>query len=150
MSVWKGNFNGNTCFSFSSAYHGHLTSIIDISPYKFDRIGDKKPWVHVASLPDGYRGKYRLSDADLHNVDKQRELAQAYANEVRDIVDKIKASGKHLCAFYMESLESCGGQVIPPPGYLERVLEWAFIKQFYTSNFCLQNCTLRWRPCRVR
>ena len=34
------------------AYHGHLTSLIDISPYKFDRpSGDgKKEWFVICSL----------------------------------------------------------------------------------------------------
>lgn len=32
-----------------SAYHGHLTSLIDISPYKFNLPGGsgKPEWVHV-------------------------------------------------------------------------------------------------------
>ena len=40
------------------AYHGHLTNLVNISPYKFDRpSGDgKKKWVHVAPVPDSYRG----------------------------------------------------------------------------------------------
>lgn len=34
-----------------SAYHGHLTSMIDVSPYKFNLPGgpDKPDWVHVVS-----------------------------------------------------------------------------------------------------
>lgn len=34
-----------------SAYHGHLTSMIDVSPYKFNLPGgpDKPEWVHVVS-----------------------------------------------------------------------------------------------------
>lgn len=36
----------------SSAYHGHVISLIDISPYKFDHPGGegKPDWVHVVSL----------------------------------------------------------------------------------------------------
>src|SRR6266702_3701185 len=46
------------------AYHGHTNTLIDISPYKFDGPGGrgKKPWVHVAPLPDDYRGAYRRGD----------------------------------------------------------------------------------------
>lgn len=37
--------------NFRSAYHGHLTSMIDISPYKFNQIKNgKKDWVHVVRL----------------------------------------------------------------------------------------------------
>lgn len=36
---------------FSSAYHGHLMSLIDISPYKFKKMGHaKKDYVHVVSV----------------------------------------------------------------------------------------------------
>ena len=36
---------------FNSAYHGHVISLIDISPYKFNhKGGEGKPdWVHVVS-----------------------------------------------------------------------------------------------------
>ncbi len=46
------------------AYHGHTTALIDLSPYKFNGPGGggKKPWVHVAPLPDDYRGPYRRDD----------------------------------------------------------------------------------------
>lgn len=34
-----------------SAYHGHLTSLIDISPYKFNQLENgKKEWVHVVRM----------------------------------------------------------------------------------------------------
>lgn len=37
--------------SIDGAYHGHLTSMIDISSYKFKKMngGKKKKWVHVVS-----------------------------------------------------------------------------------------------------
>lgn len=40
------------------AYHGHLTNLVNVSPYKFALpSGDgKKNWVHVAPVPDSYRG----------------------------------------------------------------------------------------------
>ena len=41
-----------------------------------------------------------------------------YANEVKDIIDKLQAEGKSPGCFIAESLQSCGGQVIPPPNYL--------------------------------
>ena len=39
------------CCSYS-AYHGHVISLIDISPYKFNHPGGegKKDWVHVVSF----------------------------------------------------------------------------------------------------
>lgn len=37
--------------SFCSAYHGHLSSLIDISPYKFHQLGqcEQSQHVHVVS-----------------------------------------------------------------------------------------------------
>lgn len=40
---------GTEVIVLAHAYHGHLVSTIDISPYKFDRMGNKKDWVHVVS-----------------------------------------------------------------------------------------------------
>lgn len=34
-------------FFLPSAYHGHLSSLIDISPYKFRDLDGQKEWVHV-------------------------------------------------------------------------------------------------------
>jgi 4-aminobutyrate aminotransferase-like enzyme len=46
------------------AYHGNTTTLIDISPYKSDGPGGggTAPWVHVAPLPDLYRGAFRRAD----------------------------------------------------------------------------------------
>ena len=46
------------------------------------------------------------------------DLGKKYANEVKDIIDKLQAEGKSPGCFIAESLQSCGGQVIPPPNYL--------------------------------
>ncbi|XP_041971066.1 alanine--glyoxylate aminotransferase 2-like isoform X2 [Aricia agestis] len=103
------------------AYHGHLTSMIDVSPYKLNLPGgpDKPEWVHVAPVPDVYRGKY-ISPRDS---DSEEELGKMYADEVGKICDEVKQKGEGVCAFIAESLQSCGGQIIPPKGYLERVYE---------------------------
>ena len=47
-----------------AAYHGNTTTLVDISPYKFNGPGGEgaPPWVHVLPLPDTYRGKYRRDD----------------------------------------------------------------------------------------
>lgn len=39
--------NYNQLFFYTSAYHGHLKSLIDISPYKFRKLTGQKEWVHV-------------------------------------------------------------------------------------------------------
>ncbi|XP_074068328.1 5-phosphohydroxy-L-lysine phospho-lyase isoform X2 [Macrotis lagotis] len=85
------------------AYHGHLSSLIDISPYKFRSLEGQPEWVHVVPLPDTFRGPYREDHPEPEN---------AYAAEV-----------KQIAAFFIESLPSVGGQIIPPAGYFQKVAE---------------------------
>ncbi|XP_061441408.1 ethanolamine-phosphate phospho-lyase [Rhineura floridana] len=98
------------------AYHGHVSSLIDISPYKFNQLGKegKKEFVHVAPSPDTYRGKYREDHLDP---------ASAYADDVKKIIEEAQRKGRKIAAFIAESMQSCGGQVIPPAGYFQKVAE---------------------------
>jgi 4-aminobutyrate aminotransferase-like enzyme/Ser/Thr protein kinase RdoA (MazF antagonist) len=102
---------GNTdMIVLEDAYHGHSSSLVDISPYKFAGRGGagRRSWVHVAPLADDYRGAYRRSDP----------LAGAkYAGAVARLID----GGVRPAAFIAESLPSVGGQVVFPPGYLAGV-----------------------------
>lgn len=99
------------------AYHGHVTSLIDISPYKFHQLGEeaKKEYVHVAPSPDTYRGKYREDHPDP---------GAAYADEVNDVIREAHQNNRQIAAFIAESMQSCGGQIIPPPGYFQKVAEY--------------------------
>ncbi|XP_033829415.1 5-phosphohydroxy-L-lysine phospho-lyase [Periophthalmus magnuspinnatus] len=97
------------------AYHGHLKSLIDISPYKFRKLTGQKEWVHVAPLPDTYRGLY---GADLPDP------GQAYADAVKDLIEQVQSKGRKIAAFFAESLPSVGGQVILPNGYSAKVAEY--------------------------
>jgi ethanolamine-phosphate phospho-lyase len=45
-------------------------------------------------------------DIDHPNED----LGVLYANEVKEIIEKMKAQGKKPSAFIAESLQSCGGK----------------------------------------
>ena len=89
-----------------AAYHGNTTTLIDISPYKFNGPGGEgaRPWVHVLPLPDTYRGKYRRDDPRAG--EKYAEFARYVANPG---------------AFIAESAPSVGGQVILPDRYLASV-----------------------------
>ncbi|MFQ5436378.1 MAG: aminotransferase class III-fold pyridoxal phosphate-dependent enzyme, partial [Anaerolineae bacterium] len=84
------------------AYHGNLSSLIAISPYKFDgRGGQGKPaHTHIAPMPDPYR---------------QPGVTGA---EVGELVDALVGNGRAPAAFIAESLLGCGGQVVLPEGYL--------------------------------
>ncbi|XP_075848839.1 5-phosphohydroxy-L-lysine phospho-lyase isoform X4 [Microtus pennsylvanicus] len=67
------------------AYHGHLSSLIDISPYKFRALDGQKEWVHVAPLPDTYRGPYR---------EDHPNPAEAYASEVKQVISIAQEKGR--------------------------------------------------------
>ncbi len=97
-----------------SAYHGHTSALIALSPYKFmgkGGTGEPEPWVHVAPNPDVYRGPHRTND---------RAAGQAYGDAIGRV---IAASERPIAGLLCESLLSCGGQLVPPPGYLERAYE---------------------------
>jgi 4-aminobutyrate aminotransferase-like enzyme/Ser/Thr protein kinase RdoA (MazF antagonist) len=96
------------------AYHGHTSTLIDISPYKFDGPGGrgKKPWVHVASLADDYRGPYRRDD---------KQAGAKYARHVAEILGRARADGRGAAAYIAETLPSVGGQIVFPPDYLTEV-----------------------------
>ncbi|XP_005989398.1 5-phosphohydroxy-L-lysine phospho-lyase isoform X1 [Latimeria chalumnae] len=96
------------------AYHGHLTSLIDISPYKFQNLEGQKEWVHVAPLPDTYRGRYREDHDDP---------ATAYANDLKDVIDEAHKRNRKIAAVFVESLPSVAGQIVPPAGYFQKVAE---------------------------
>uniref|UniRef100_A0A646QCT5 Alanine--glyoxylate aminotransferase 2 n=1 Tax=Hemiscolopendra marginata TaxID=943146 RepID=A0A646QCT5_9MYRI len=102
------------------AYHGHVTSLIDISPYKFNHPGGqgKPDYVHIAACPDDYRGKYQADKLPEAN------LGKLYAEEVKNIINDLTAKGRKVRAFIAESLLSCGGQIILPQDYLSNVYKY--------------------------
>ena len=120
-----------------SAYHGHLSSLVELSTYEFKKYKNhlKVPeHVHIVSIeyqsmrklfisqvptPDVYRGKFR--DIDYNN--DQVKLCQLYFDEVRRIVEEADARGRHIALFLIEILQSCGGQIIYPKGYLKQTFE---------------------------
>lgn len=99
------------------AYHGHTTTLIDISPYKFNGPGGngQKPWVHVAPIADDYRGMYRRGEADL---------GKKYAAHVGEICEKLKREGRDVAAYIAETLPSVAGQIVFPAGYLEAAYKY--------------------------
>jgi 4-aminobutyrate aminotransferase-like enzyme len=78
------------------AYHGHLRSQIALSPYKFDGAGGsgRPRTTRVAALP-----------TEPGALGSLREAIDAPA------------------AFFAESLQGCGGQIVYPPGYLRAAFE---------------------------
>ena len=82
------------------AYHGHTTTLTDISPYKHDGPGGDGPpsWVHKAPLPRD-------------------------ANDAEHVAELCRQLRSPLCAFMAESVLSVGGHIVLPQGYLAKVYE---------------------------
>ncbi len=94
------------------AYHGNLTSIIELSPYKFDGPGGEgvAEHVHEVAMPDPYRGRYKASDP---------KAGQRYARHVARAIAAAGKEDRRVAAFFCESMLGCGGQIMLPDGYLE-------------------------------
>ncbi|WP_158578503.1 aminotransferase class III-fold pyridoxal phosphate-dependent enzyme [Spongiactinospora rosea] len=99
------------------AYHGHLSSQVALSPYKFDGPGGQggPTTTHVCELPDPYRGRLRAGRDD--------DLGPRYAAPVASHLATLKSRGLRPAAFFAESLQSCGGQIVYPDGYLRAAFE---------------------------
>ncbi|HMQ64627.1 MAG TPA: aminotransferase class III-fold pyridoxal phosphate-dependent enzyme, partial [Flavilitoribacter sp.] len=97
-------------------YHGNTNACVEHSAYKFGRKGGKgaPDFVHVAPMPDCFRGKYRGNP---------KAVGHLYADEVGELIRSVEASGKKIAGFLGESILSCGGQVELPPNYLKKVYE---------------------------
>lgn len=92
----------------AGGYHGHLSSLIPLSSYKFWGKGGsgKPPYVHVMPCPDPFRGQH---------LDGRAAARAAIAAAHR--------AGGRIGAFIAETVPSCGGQIVLPPGYLQDVYE---------------------------
>lgn len=89
------------------AYHGNLSSLVEISPYKFNRPGGTGPGerVRVCEVPDPYRGAF--------GPDGPR-----YAEHVASLCGALCAAHTPPAAFIHESVLSCAGQIELADGYL--------------------------------
>ena len=104
-------------------YHGHTSSLVDVSHYKHAGPGGRgaPDWVHIAACPDPYRGAYRSTgagNAAQGAVGDAAQLGLRYAQDVELRFEEAQAKGRKVAAFLTEALIGCGGQVVPPDGWL--------------------------------
>ena len=80
------------------AYHGHTTTLIDISPYKHNGPGGhgSPDWVHTAPVADIYRGQFR----------DPKTAGAEYAAAVEELVERLEATGRGVGGFIAESCPS--------------------------------------------
>jgi len=102
------------------AYHGNTSSVIEISPYKFDGPagGGSEPYIHKTIMPDPYRGPYKGYSS---------YSGEKYAGHLKIIIDKILEENKGIAAFICESMLGCGGQIVLPDNYMKTAFE--FVRQ---------------------
>lgn len=101
--------------ALEGGYHGNTTSLVDVSHYKHAGPGGAgaPDWVRIAAMPDPYRGRHRQAS----------DPAAAYAGEVERAARDLAASPHGLAAFLAEPLLGCGGQLVPPAGWLRASFE---------------------------
>jgi 4-aminobutyrate aminotransferase-like enzyme/Ser/Thr protein kinase RdoA (MazF antagonist) len=107
---------GDQVVVLDHAYHGNLSSLVDISPYKFNGPGGagRKRHVWVAEMPDLYRGRIRAGEPDA---------GRRYADKVAVLLRDMSGLDRRLAAFFVEPLLGCGGQLVLPDGYLAAAFE---------------------------
>jgi 4-aminobutyrate aminotransferase-like enzyme len=100
------------------AYHGNLTSVVDISPYKFNgKGGSGKPHhTHIAQAPDLYRGQWRYAD-----LAAGQPVGALYAHSVEQICQNLLEQNRKPGLFLVEAIQGCAGQLPLPPAYLQAV-----------------------------
>ncbi|HEY7523210.1 MAG TPA: aminotransferase class III-fold pyridoxal phosphate-dependent enzyme [Candidatus Limnocylindrales bacterium] len=93
------------------AYHGNTGGLVEVSPYKFDGPGGagRPEHVHVAPLPDPYRGAHR---------GRTEEAGVAYAADLERVVEDAAAANRPIGTFLVEPIPGTAGHIVPPPGYL--------------------------------
>lgn len=93
-----------------AGYHGHTVTTIDISDYKFSGPGGmgSPDWVHIVNNPDCYRGEFSGANAGAR-----------FADEILNVTQGLASAGKSPGCLIAETFPSVGGQIVPPPDYLQ-------------------------------
>ncbi|MEM6698405.1 MAG: aminotransferase class III-fold pyridoxal phosphate-dependent enzyme, partial [Bacteroidota bacterium] len=94
-------------------YHGNTNACIEVSSYKFDSKGGQgaPETTHLLPIPDTFRGKHR----DTKTAGKK------YAAYAQNMIEVLQNEGKSIAGVIVESILSCGGQIVLPPNYLKEL-----------------------------
>ena len=97
------------------AYHGATMLSDAVTTSLYDNptaLEDRPDWVHLASAPNTFRGRFRGPDS-----------GPDYALEVRELVERIASEGRPPAAFICEPVFGNAGGVLLPEGYLPQVYD---------------------------
>ncbi|MBO9626159.1 MAG: aminotransferase [Microbacterium sp.] len=99
-----------TVIALREAYHGWTMASDAVTTSAYDNpdaLGSRPDWVHVADVPNRYRGTYRGDDT-----------AGRYLADLGADIDGLIADGRPPAAFLCESILGNAGGVLLPDGYL--------------------------------
>jgi len=100
-----------------NSYHGITCAAASLSHTK--NLGNLPTprYTHVVPVPDDYRGVYRKG--------KHENLGELYALLVENkIKEDIIGKGRTLSAFFVESIQGSGGQIVYPPNYMKYAFKY--------------------------
>ncbi|GAA1318539.1 aminotransferase [Leucobacter albus] len=106
-----------TIVALREAYHGWTMASDAVTTSAFDNpfaLENRPDWVHVADVPNRFRGTYRGAESD-------RTVGQRYAADFGDDLVRLGAEGRDVAAFVCESVLGNAGGVLLPEGYLADV-----------------------------
>jgi 4-aminobutyrate aminotransferase-like enzyme/Ser/Thr protein kinase RdoA (MazF antagonist) len=114
LRIARAHTGANEVVVVNGAYHGNSSTLVDISPYKFNGPGGRgRPaWVHVLDTPDPLHGQ--------HGDD-----GPAYARGIAAAAQDAQRRGERLAAFICETVLGCAGQIVPASGFLAAAYEQA-------------------------
>ncbi|KNY07572.1 aminotransferase [Microbacterium sp. GCS4] len=105
----------STVVALREAYHGwtQASDAVTTSAYDNpDAVGTRPGWVHVADVPNRFRGTYRGDDT-----------AAAYLADLDADLDRLSADLRDVAAFLCEPVLGNAGGVLLPDGYLAGAYE---------------------------
>ncbi|KAI3386260.1 hypothetical protein SNEBB_000357 [Seison nebaliae] len=130
LQIVRKKRNCQHVIAFRHAYHGHTAACFAVSTYKFD----KDPTIDtshtiIIDVPDVINGRHHvqvnLEGSNCFDVKEEDELrlGKLYADDVRKIIEEKYNEGIEIAAIIVETLQSCGGQIIPPKNYFKLIDE---------------------------
>lgn len=105
----------STVVALREAYHGWTMASDAVTTSAYDNphaLASRPDWVHVADVPNPFRGTYRGDDA-----------GDRYLSDLSDDLDRLAGEGRDVGAFLCESVLGNAGGVVLPAGYLAGAYE---------------------------
>lgn len=106
-----------TIVTVREAYHGWTMASDAVTTSAYDNpsaLASRPDWVHVADVPNRFRGTYRGPSHDS-------SVGERYAADIGDDLDRLATGGREAAAFICEPILGNAGGVLLPRGYLAEV-----------------------------